>query len=297
MCNKWSSIESLVIWLFDHYSVARQAVIRGSEPSAYLGENKVDRKVLTLRLIFSRPMLKALFIWGFRNAGKNLTFKRSDKLGTLCEPWARGLWLLRQIQRRQLFDATSEARTAFQQQLWTILGLGHSSRGANIMARRQNSISLAHYINHANEVWPGLIDWVESELLDEHGPSDPQLLVQFFGSYYRTKRKTMEYANVQEWADALVNVNKSQYMQPTSSLARMRAWRRSRFRVLFHPTRSPHVEDAELLSSARQATEAPSSAVNIPDLKYHPFRVRQSPSARSKSWHPPPSPRYIPAPP
>lgn len=297
MARRWVETERLVLWLFNHYTSRAAAVRHSSRGGKYLGQMRFQRKALSLRLIFSPVMLQALFTWGFRVARNHLNVQGLGDERPTCEPWARGLALLQQIQQRELFDVIAEARSSFQQRMWILFGTGYSTLEVNNLARIYNRISLAHYINHANEIWPGLIGWVEPGLLQESGISDPQLLVQFFGTMYRTKRSTSEYANVAQFAAHLSSMKHSHYAQLATIRGRERAWKNSTIRVLLPPAR-PNPDDNSNTNVKNESASphvpltADSSYVNFPaDAP----QEHQSPSARSSNWHPPPSPRYIPA--
>ena len=293
MTHQWESTKNLVLWLFDHYCLPRSSEEQTSLVYRYLGEKLVQQRALKLRLIFTPVMLQALFIWGFRSA-ENLDPPGADDTKGHCESWARGLALLHHLHQRKLFDTLTEARTAFQQRMWILFSPGYSTIGMNNHARLMNRISLIHYINHANKIWDGFIDWVDPALLQETGRSDPQLLVQFYGSLYRTSLKTSEYANVEEWAKTLGKMEQSHYAQPLSVREKKQAWNYSPFRI----SDPVHLSKAKDLASAKQwNTEQPelSSTIGTLDINSHPPPKHQSPSARSSSSRQQPSQRYIPA--
>lgn len=281
--SRWSDTEALVYWLFNHYAT-RRAVHRGRSLSAYRGERRVSQRALHLRLIFSPQMLQAIFTWGFRQASVQRLLVPHRESESTCEEWARGLVLLKQFPMNT-FDVKAEARTAFQQRLWILFSPAVSCSPANNHSKIHNHISLAHYINHANEIWEGLIDWVDPELLQEDAPSDPYLMVQFFGSRYRTSLKLSEYADVEKWAEHLGRIRGLYGWQRGSIRARRQVWRHSKYRLL-RPTHSPN------LASVEASTGSPSDTAA---LKAETPPTHQSPSAHSLSWRQRPSPRYIPA--
>ena len=293
MTHRWAATESLVLWLFDHYCKPRPPQGQGLIVYRYLGRHLVQQRALKLRSIFGPVMLRALFTWGFRSAD-NLDPPGPDAEQRSCEKWARGLSLLHRLHQRNLFDVLSEARTAFQQRMWILFGAGVSKVGMNNHARLINRISLVHYINHANELWDGFVDWVDPDLLRENERSTPQLMIQFFGSVYRTKLKTSEYANVEEWAKALSKVEQSHYAQALSIREREQGWKSSPFR-LSDPVLLSNLKKLE--SSDTSVHQAPdlSSTVGTLDINSHPPPEHQSPSARSLNSRQQPSPRYIPA--
>ena len=303
MTRRWRRTEGLVLWLLEHYTVNNPAIMRNANRRVYLGQTRARRQALRLRLLFSPVMLRALFTWGFRTFNNNLNFREDDGKTLSREPWARGLALLRQIQDRKLFEVTADARSSFQQRMWVLFGAGYSTLRTNNLARLYNRISLAHYINHANEIWPGLVDWVDPALLREDDDSDPQLLVRFFGSMYRTKRSTLEYASVGEWTKHLTsprhNLKHSHYSRPATIGRREWEWRNSPMRIVFSPPAPTTNPEQSPEPRNEQSFEPSSTTTNTLDAKYQPITPQghQSPSAHSSNWRPPPSPRYIPAPP
>ena len=234
MANRWGATERLAIWLFDHYSSKSVLTSRQLDLNDIASETPAMRQLRILRMVFSSVTLRALFTWGFRSQSRRLSLSPSaDKdRGKRQEPWAQGLALLKRLHNRNLLDITGDARKAFQQRMWTLFGVGYSTLGTNNEARRVNQISLAHYIVHANEVWDGLIDWVDPSLLTRERQHDPQLLVEFFGAQYTTNRKTSEYADVQAWADSLGTLKSDHYFQSASVHQNKRQWERSSLRII-----------------------------------------------------------------
>ena len=293
MTKQWAATERLVLRLFDLYRRPTTPRGRGLVVYRYLGHHLVQQRALKLRLIFGPNMLKALFTWGFRSA-INLDPPGPDNEQHSCERWARGLALLHRIHQRKLFDVLPEARTAFQQRMWMLFGAGFSKVGMNNHARLINRISLVHYITHANEIWEGFVDWVDADLLRENERSNPQLMIQFFGSIYRTSLIKSEYANVEEWAEALGRAEQSHYAQPLSVREWEQAWKSSPFRISNPVLLSTLNRVGGSDSSVLQAPEL-SSTVGTLDINSLPPPEHQSPSARSSSSRRQPSRRYIPA--
>lgn len=292
MAHRWGATERLVLWLFDHYSSRRPANEDHLVTHTYVGRRKSLR---TLRWIFSSVMLQALFTWGFRSQSvrKSLRPHEPSSQTGWHEPWAQGLALLHALQARKLFDISLSAKKAFQQRMWTLFGAGYSTLGVNNEARRVNRMSLSHYIKHANNVWGGLVDWVDPMLLGAKHQNNPRLLVEFFGPVYRTNRNVSEYANVGAWANALGKMGSSHYYQAAGIRAKKQAWERSRFRFI-RPTRLLRRKcynrgEVEKQSKAGNQHHKVLASTGANVASHHPLQEHRSPSARSESLHPPPN--------
>ena len=299
MAHRWGETERLVLWLFDHYSPNNQRDRKASNTRNCTGRM---RSVRALRSVFSEAMLQALFTWGFRSQSvrKNLRLSESSPVPGGHEPWAQGLALLKIVQQRSLFNVTLSARKAFQQRMWTLFGAGVSTLGVNNEARLVNQISLAHYIRHANEVWNGLVHWVDPALLEETHQSNSRLLIEFFGPVHSTNRKRSEYADVEAWAKALGQMKSSHYYQAASISARKRAWQRSSIRLVGPVQRvhkgllsSPEVTNRTEISNERHQDSDSIGQLN--KASRHLLPEHQPPSAHLESWHPRPSLQYTPA--
>ncbi|KAK3712266.1 hypothetical protein LTR37_009128 [Vermiconidia calcicola] len=208
MDHRWDDTERLVLWMVKWYSVTNPVLREQLHAHVYLGRKRLIRQISTLRLVFRPVMLKALFVWGFRSASTRHELhpqeSQHNKNTTTVnvETWARGLALLQILRRNGIVEDNCDVLAAFKQRMWILFGPGYSTLGLNNEARRGNHMSLTHYINHANDVFPGLVQLGPSKLLAEPSQNNVSLLVDFFGVSRRTNLKTGEYANVQAWAES-----------------------------------------------------------------------------------------------
>ncbi|KAK3719986.1 hypothetical protein LTR37_004109 [Vermiconidia calcicola] len=196
MDHRWDDTERLVLWMVKWYSGTNPALREQLHAHVYLGRKRLIRQISTLRLVFRPVMLKALFVWGFRSASTRHELRpqgsQEDKSTTFVnvEPWARGLALLHTLRRKGMMEDSCNVLAAFKQRMWILFGPGYSTLGLNNEARRGNHLSLTHYINHANEVFPGLVQSGPLKLLTDSSQNIVSLLVEFFGSSRRTNLRT-----------------------------------------------------------------------------------------------------------
>ena len=228
---RWNQLESLVRWLVNHY---------GLPPSTNMTENATLRQSQhfsrsdTLQRVFSPPMLRALFYWGFRGAAESRALRpraarrQETQAQPHPEPWAQGLHLLRHLKERG-FPLDFLPRKVFIHQMWMLFGPAYSAKRFNHAMRRGNELTLAHYIRHGNVIMPGLVNLIDPELLRPEHDCDPQLLLAFFGPEKRVWKRQREFVDVAAWSQAAADGRRYQ-CEPLTISERMTAWKRSRFR-------------------------------------------------------------------
>lgn len=258
MGHRWEEFERVVLQLLKE---------PGGSPDEDEYRWERDMRMERLKKIFNSTMRKAVFIWGFQSASQRnqlrpqlSTQKSGSSAGagaTQAKPvtiewWAQGLSLLQRLKASGFdFDA-AEIRLVFVQRMLILFGPAYSTRAINHEARRNNRLSLAHYIRHANEIWTGLIDWVDPELLESG--DDARLLPAFFGNVMRVSMKRGEGADIKAWAEVLAS-GPQYYVEPRRMRAKTAAWEQSPLRVPYRPM--PPVEDV-----AFEATEGPGDALD-----------------------------------
>lgn len=273
MNHQWQLLERVVLTLLALPS-------RSIEDEAWSSES--DPRDERLRAIFSSNMRKAIFIWGFRCASVRnqlrpaVFVQRRAPSGTgsipnaKVERWAQGLPLLQRLRDSGFDFDVSDVRIVFVQRMWILFGPGYSTLAINHEARRQNQLSLAHYIRHANEVWDGLVDWVPPQLLERDG--DPQLLTAFFGRMQSTSVKRGELVDVQTWSAALSS-GKGYMVEPRRTRDKERAWMQSPLRITYHPMQPPLTPTSDTPSPRPQTVSTPTPRRPSPP-------AHQSPAAR-----------------
>lgn len=283
MMHRWSEFARLVVWLADKYSAPRFRLPHNGDP----GSIRL-RSFNPLRFIFDRQMRQAIFAWGFRSAAVRneiqpglISAHQADRNveqfpTSSAEPWAQGLVLLQHLNSRGVSIPRGEVRHAFRLRMWILFGPAHSTLAINEMTRRNNQLSLTHYIRTTNSIWRdgNLID-IDPALLEDNDPSnESQLLLEFFGAYGHTgySEQTHEYVDVRAWVRSLGSSPNSLYRGRTAS-QRHGVWQSSPFRIT-----TPQ-KPAKL--RARSASLAHRNKVSPPQ--------HRRPSARSASSRPPPN--------
>lgn len=258
MDHNWAYLERVVLTHLD------RARISAIDDGVFEEE---EHRVERLKHVFTSNMRKALFVWSFRSAAvRNLLREptarerdlhsnagnNSSKESPTVEHWAKGLSLLQRLRDFGFDFPVDEVRVVFVQRMWILFGPGYSTRALNHEARRVNRLSLAHYVKHANEVWNGLIDWVDPELLEYE--NDPRLLQAFFREYRMTSERRGEVADVKAWSEALAS-GTSFIVEPKRTRDKEAVWMQSPLRIqTFRP----------LLSSNAQATSTASASQDSP---------------------------------
>lgn len=321
MDHRFEEVERLTLWLVDHYSSRKPAGSLSLNLSRISGRQRTRNDARTLHMIFSPNMLKALFTWGFRSASVRgrLSVSPAEAQSTVraihVEEWARGLALLYQLRSRHLSHHAvlqDLARDAFTTRMWILFGPGVSLLPINREAQRVNQLDLAHYIRHANAVWPGLVDWVDADLLMPASEIDRRLLPAFFNTIKRTSWKRREYADVENWAKQLATSDLRYAHHSRSITARNQAWLSSRLRLqlpsptgigtksqrkAFENTSLNTLARTKALPSSTDSSALQADAINQPDVLINrPDQTRQQPAAHSKNSHPPPNQQYTPEP-
>lgn len=289
MDHRWNDVERLVLWLVEHYSIEKSASILGLNSRFYFHRKRAILRTFTLRNIFNSSMRQALLVWGFRSASirrqlRPVKFQKrnSDKedlanVNVQYEPWAKGLALLRRLNMKDTRFSIDDARKAFRLRMWILFGPAYSTLGVNNEARRENRLSLAHYIRHANEVWNGLVDWIDPALLKKDQENNKLLLPAFFGVVRRVSSKRREYVDVRAWLQRSAVLKSNNIYEKRLTPSRQAAWERSGLRLLPSPSsKGKHHQRKDKASSGRLLQE------------------HQSPAAHGENSHPPPSLLYTP---
>jgi hypothetical protein len=235
MMHKWDELERLVLWLAHWYST------HSTQPR-YTSAGRWQRDPGILQTIFSRQMREAIVTWGFRHASQDrlLRAPRDGEDSPPCEPWARGLALVDKIRRYGILTTPETARKAFLLRMWVLFGPAYSTKAVNVEAKRNNQLTLAHYVRHANEVWNGkLFPKLDHRLTDNDPSNHPKLLIALFGQRHRVNKQRQEHADVYAYAQVLAHRRASSLPSRRNGLARRKLWRYSPFRIL-QSTRPTH---------------------------------------------------------
>lgn len=233
LMHKWTELEHLILWLADWYSTPAQ-------------QHRWRRLKMpeVLRCVFDRQMREAIVTWGFRHASRDkmLQSREDNQESTAFEPWARGLALLRKLCHYDIQTTPAVARDAFLTRMWILFGPAYSTKAMNVEAKRNNRLTLAHYIRHANEVWEGeLFPNLDQSLLEIQNHS--KLLVFLFGSRHRVSKQRQENANVLEYARFLAQRHAHNLPSRRNGLARRKIWYNSTFRILPSSKPTPRIEE------------------------------------------------------
>lgn len=231
MAGDLTAIARLAPWLAQHY--AREAIVQSRGPY------KIYRRTdAMLSKIFNPVSLRAFVIWGFRSAGMRDKLRPpahdagiSNDIESHIEPWARGLELLLQLKYLGVKVDTDNVRRAMREVLWPLFGPGCSSRPSNLELIRRNQLTLAHYVEHANQVWDEpLFDVLSEPSQDLQATKDALLLVAVFGRQRLANQKTGTWVDVESWAAAK---DEGMWEEPTPTFAgRNRAWRQNEFKFV-----------------------------------------------------------------
>jgi hypothetical protein len=231
MAGDMVGIGRLVPWLAQHY--ARESTI--SDRGLYRIYRRTDA---TRSKVLNPIMLRALVIWGFRSAGmrdKLRPWTREPDISLDGKPhtelWARGLSLLLQLKEFGVKVETENVRRAVIEVLWPLFGPGCSKKPSNWAVMQRNHLTLAHYVEHVNNVWHEPLFGVMSEpLQDGYASKDTLLLVTVFGRQRLADQKTGTWVDVEAWAAAR---EEGVWPEPTTTFAgRNRDWRRNEFKFV-----------------------------------------------------------------
>jgi hypothetical protein len=195
MTHRWGDVEQLVLWLVDNYNAR-------SQPRPYEAEERWMEPPGMLQSIFGKQMRQALVTWAFRRAWHGWDEKSTAMSApgnghpsSICEPWAKGLWLLRRMGEYGLPTTPETARNAFLMRMWILFGPSASKEGLNEKVRLHSTSTLAHFVKHANEVWNGELFDLEPRLLENTPQSHAELMIAIFG------RRRRVYQHKRLWAD------------------------------------------------------------------------------------------------
>jgi hypothetical protein len=204
MIGDWKNLEPLVIWLCSQYGNP-QDKDWASRCGLTIAESHRDRHV-----IFSGQMLAALVVWGFRAPVTRRSLRQTQNTSPssrssadLVQPesWARGIILLRRIELQFRLHTLPSARKAFVSHMWILFGPGYSTRGDNTTAIRRQTLTLPHYVLHANKIFEGrLFPDAERILQESGGTNSPALMEMLFGQMKSTSRHRQEVADVRSFA-------------------------------------------------------------------------------------------------
>jgi len=224
-------VARLAPWLAHHYAPEASFHSRGLY--------KVYRRKRYMRTkIFDPVSLRAFVIWGFRSAGMRDKLRPSAHIADIftdskphIELWARGLSLVLQLKHLGVKVGTNNIKRAMRELLWPLFGPGHSTLRRNMEILQRNQLSLAHYVEHANQVWDEpLFDIPSEPLQDGNATKDALLLVTVFGQQRLADQKSGIWVDVEAWAAAK---DEGVWDEPASTYAgRIRDRRRNEFKFV-----------------------------------------------------------------
>lgn len=204
--NRWNIVEQIILKL---------AETRGQWIKQYLSDPETQGQ---------------LVVWGFRDGSTRKPEPYSPHLRPLTsdpvnapESWSRGLILVRTMNKVHGIPVSDlhAVRRPLLSRLMNIFGPGSSGKRLNNEARRNNRHTLAHYIRHANVIWPDLFSDIPAHLLDgDLVENHPHLLRVVFGPKWRVNKKRQQYLDVEAWTKHLLETK--QYIpKPIPFVGRM----------------------------------------------------------------------------
>ncbi|KAK5136669.1 hypothetical protein LTR08_002322 [Meristemomyces frigidus] len=237
MTHRFPELAKLVLWLVARHSNAGETWLHPSNQ---------------LHWIFSRQTQEALFAWGFRNAGLRHQLRPMEErpghrplpeghaalttqptLNASAEVWAQGLPLLLLLRSRGVRVEDESVKTAFRTRMWILFGPGDSTVAMNETIRRENRLSLAHFIRGFNDFWRDNPFDIDEQLLDKPELA-PALLLAFFGPAMRVGLAKEEprygFVHVERWAQAVASGGWREEMRGKTSTERRRIWKWNAFR-------------------------------------------------------------------
>ncbi|KAL4970978.1 uncharacterized protein BDV14DRAFT_5531 [Aspergillus stella-maris] len=153
----WHSLYECCMWLARRYSNVH------THPAG--AAQGADTGILTLEKLFGRHMQEAIVSWGFLiDPPSRLRSRREYALGRNNEqlvPFARGILLLRELQRHGVKVEVATVRRVCRQRLVMLYGPSISSnKPRNRALRRHNPYTVDHVIADLNSAWgnPVLLD-------------------------------------------------------------------------------------------------------------------------------------------
>ncbi|KAK6433515.1 hypothetical protein LTR95_010305 [Oleoguttula sp. CCFEE 5521] len=234
-------VETIITWLVEHYREDPKPTTR---PPKTRGSARLSKEDV-LSAILTDNMLRAIVMWGIRDAGQRdlLHESNSDEKGLLMSAlndanikgdppvWARGLKLLKMLKEQGVEVRTRVVREALRQQLWVMFGPSASMIPANTLIMKRNKLSLAHYVIHAQRIWrTGQIHSSDHAfvVLDWSAEEQSILYRRVFGNVRRVRQRTREYADVKAWVTDSGHVEQRLETSPYESRLR---WERSPHRI------------------------------------------------------------------
>ncbi|KJY00541.1 hypothetical protein TI39_contig323g00011 [Zymoseptoria brevis] len=115
--------------------------------------------------------------------------------GRTCEPWAKGLLLLKRMGDYGVPTRPELAKNAFLTRMWILFGPAASRNGFNEKVRLHNTRPLAYFVKHANEIWDGKLFDLDSELLKVKPQNQARLMVAIFGRRRRVSKIRRDWAD------------------------------------------------------------------------------------------------------
>ncbi|KAF2165456.1 hypothetical protein M409DRAFT_67274 [Zasmidium cellare ATCC 36951] len=228
---RFDECERLVHWLLSWYGRNKSSLTREGRRDHYFG-------MKMLETIFPPMMQQALIHWGVRCAGHSGLLRRDASSSTQpasghhdeCQPWARGLLLVRILNKFGMQVSLRDIRRALTIRLLPLFGPAFSCKRINEEARLRNRLTLADYIKHANEICDVNLFSVDPTLLSEERPNPSKLMVAIFSDRRRIGQKSKDYADIAEYTQAL----ERGYRLPAGARdsQRRQLWRYSPFRLI-----------------------------------------------------------------
>ncbi|OQN95892.1 hypothetical protein B0A48_17729 [Cryoendolithus antarcticus] len=205
-------VETITTWLVEHYHKDAKPLTR---PPRTHDPTRISSKAV-LRAALTDNMLRAIVMWGIRDAGqrdllhesnsdeKRLAISASHDAEDMFDipVWARGLIILKKLRGRGFHVKTQVVREALRQQLWVMFGPSASMIPANAQIMERNRLSLAHYVLHAQRIWrSGNVHASDHAFVVPDWSAEEQgiLYRRVFGDVRMVRQQTREYADVKAW--------------------------------------------------------------------------------------------------
>lgn len=304
MMHRMDGLERLAITVAQMYSVG------SSEQDPFTEHVRTYRERGRLGAVFTPNMLEAIVVWGWRSASvrdllRPLNPEETQQLYSTqywkgmpldCEPWARGLILLKRLKQLGVSVSDTDIADALRSRLWMLFGPGVSRKPINLEAIRRNRHSLKHYVEHANIIWEQPLFDISKDVLDKDDFA--QLAVAVFGKVRAANKREGHYVGVAAWAAA--KAGNAYHDAPPTRRARYFTWKYSPFR--FSDGLSPAARRFRLRLLRRRSHRKRAAPPELPEAPSGaPGLVLSSPqhpqtAAHSSSSHPQPSQLYTPEP-
>ncbi|KAL4922337.1 hypothetical protein BDW62DRAFT_172331 [Aspergillus aurantiobrunneus] len=179
MADRWDELRTCCLWLARRYSA------ESLRPTAAAEAPGGDQ--LILQKIFDRRMQEAIVAWGFIiEPPSRLRLKSYHATGIRGEqlvPFARGIILLRELQKRGVDVRSASVRRVCRQRLMTLYGRPIlSNRPRNRALREENPHTAEQVIADINSAWG------EPPLFDEEGKRSLDWMFQHYHPYIPPRR-------------------------------------------------------------------------------------------------------------